>query len=287
MRALRTQCPAKLNLFLSVGPPDARGYHPVTTIFQAISLHDMLTVTEVEGPPGSLALSCDWEDLPMENTITKAHRMLSELAMVPSLDVRLEKHIPPQSGLGGGSSNAASFLRLANQLLPAPVAEHQLMDIAAAIGMDVPFFLVGGRAVGEGYGERVTPLDDVPEMWFVVVRPNVGVSTPEAYRALDDAPREWRELAPDLQGFYNDFERVMPCDCEDWIERLRVHGAADAGLTGSGSAVFGHFVDQSHAERAARVLREEWVRSYGPQNGVPVWVTRSLSRVESLAVETL
>lgn len=282
MRGVRVRCPAKLNLFLAVGRRDERGYHPIRTVFQAIDLSDTLILE----PAAFASFECNSAAVPEDNTVTKALRLLSEFALLPPLRIRLSKRIPSESGLGGGSSDAAGLIRAINRFLPAPVAERQLHDVAAAVGADVPFFLVGGRALGEGYGERLTPLPDLGEEWFVVLRPPVGCSTREMYGKLDGLDFPWREAA--LDELYNDFERVMPCDCEDWQERLLANGATGALLTGSGSAVFGRFESRTAAEGAAQRLREEWKKSYVVGGAdVPVWVTRSLSRQESLEAEPL
>ncbi len=281
---IRVYCPAKLNLFLSVGPRDGRGYHPIRTIFQAVSLFDTL---DIDLAPKATPITCNWAGLPAENTVFKALRLLSDIAQVPPLHIHLTKAIPAQSGLGGGSSDAAGLIRAISRFLPAPIADHHLFDVAVAVGMDVPFFLTGGRAIGEGYGEKLTPLDDTSTQWYVVLRPEVGVSTQEAYSKLDAKAREWKELPEHSNALYNDFERVMPCDCEDWTDRLLAHGASGALLSGSGSAVFGLFVSESSAQVAASSLRREWIASYGPRDEIPVWVTRCLTRADSLRVETL
>lgn len=283
---MKVLCPAKINTFLSVGPRDARGYHPIRTIFQAIGLFDELHIMPM-GLGCSHSFVCDSAEVPSDNTVTKALRLLSEIAQVPPLHIELVKRIPAQSGLGGGSSNAAGLIRAINSFLPSPIADHHLMDVAVAVGADVPYFLVGGLALGEGYGEKLTPLPDQDVAHVVIVRPKVGVSTKEAYERLDDAPREWRKFPTDTTH-YNDFERVMPCECADWIERLQVQGANEAHLSGSGSAVYGLFSRGTMAEAAGDQLRGEWTRSYGePEGEIPVWVTRTLTRSESLSIESL
>lgn len=283
---MKVLCPAKINTFLSVGPRDARGYHPIRTIFQAIGLFDELHIIP-KGPGCSHSFVCESAEVPSDNTVTKALRLLSEIAQVPPLHIELVKRIPAQSGLGGGSSDAAGLIRVINRFLPSPIADHHLMDVAVAVGADVPFFLVGGLALGEGYGEKLTPLPDQDVAHVVIVRPKVGVSTKEAYERLDDAPPEWRKFPTDTTH-YNDFERVMPCECADWIERLQVHGASEAHLCGSGSAVFGVFPGEVEASSASELLRTEWTHSYGQSDGeIPVWVTRTLTRSESLRIESL
>lgn len=247
------ECPAKINTFLAVGPPDARGWHPLRTVFQAIDLADTLTIEESEGDETTFSI----RDVPARNTVTEAVRLLREHVEIPPLRIHVEKRIPSESGLGGGSSDAAGVLRL----LGRDLREETLREIALKIGADVPFFLVGGRACAEGYGERLTPLPDLPERWLVLARPDEGCPTPEMFRRLDEKPRTFRDF-PDEDVLYNDFERVAPCASLDLIERLLVHGADDAALTGSGSVVFGRFPSPEAAQRAARHMENEapWVR---------------------------
>ena len=263
------RCPAKLNLFLSVGPRDARGYHPIRTVFQAINLWDDLTLEVAETP----SFSCNWEALPKENTIMKALRLANEITRVPPLKIELKKRIPDQSGLGGGSSDAAGMLRALKQWDPG-IGDAELRSVAKAVGMDVPFFLIGGTARAEGYGERLTALPDSARRWFVIARPEVGCSTSEMYRRLDELHYEWRGFPEDPSEVYNDFERVAPCECLELIETLRGHGALRTGLSGSGSAVFGVFGDQTHAQRVCELVHDA--------RACRCWVARSLDRAESI-----
>lgn len=264
------RCPAKINTFLSVGPPDRIGYHPLRTIFQAISLSDTLTLE----PAKETQITCNWDGLPAENTLTKTLRLLKELIEVPPLHIHLHKEIPAQSGLGGGSSNAAALIRGVIALTRSELPWGQAESIAAAVGADVPFFLVGGRARAEGYGERLTPLPDAPVQHLVVARPDADCSTPEMFRLLDAGERAWRDFPGDDQELFNDFERVAPCASLDLVERLLALGAEGALLTGSGSAVFGRFGSESAAQEVAERLKEEGCAH--------CWVCRTLTREESL-----
>jgi 4-diphosphocytidyl-2-C-methyl-D-erythritol kinase len=261
------RCPAKVNTFLSVGPPDSRGYHPLRTVFQAVGLFDELSIERADYDE----FTCDWPDLPTENTMTKALRLLRELAPIPPLRIELKKRIPSQAGLGGGSSDAAGVVRFAQRAYGEYVSEHFAREVAIAVGADVPFFLVGGRARGTGYGEALEPLADAPTQWFLIVKPDEAVSTAEAYRALDSAAREWREFSDEP---YNDFERVAPCVCGEIAERLQVHGAISALLCGSGSAVYGAFTDERAASGAKERIGSEGFRD--------AWVVPTLTREESL-----
>lgn len=266
---LQVRCPAKVNLFLSVGPKDHRNYHPLRTIYQAVDCCDLITIRE---GAGRHLVQFDDPSIPEQNTVTKALRLLSEVVSLPPLQISVEKHIPAESGLGGGSSNAAAVLRAAQVIAGVTIPMGELKGIAEAIGMDVPFFLVGGRARAEGYGQVVTPLPDAEPSWFLIARPEIGCGTAEAYRRLDEQTYAWRGF-PVEDEVYNDFERVAPCECLDLIELLLARGARDAALSGSGSAVFGRFNDRNSAESARSQISAETTAR--------LWIARSLSRSES------
>ncbi len=250
---MKILCPAKLNLFLAVGPIDHRKYHPIRSIFQAISLYDELELT----PASELTFECNDPSVLAENTVTKACRLLMEVVDFPPVHAKLTKRIPSEAGLGGGSSDAAGVLRASRQLMTMSMPPHEQRAIAKAIGADVTFFLTGGRARVEGYGEQVTKIDSPnPPEWYVVAQPEDRCSTAEAYAKLDSLSYEWREF-PAEDVLYNDFERAAPCGSLELMDRLLVHGAKDSGVTGSGSAVFGRFSSEQDATEAAAKLKSE------------------------------
>ncbi len=267
---IRCLAPAKINLFLSVGRPDARGYHPLRTIFQAVGLFDVVTVAEARS---ETSVTFDVPGIPDINTVSRAIDLYKERFELPPLSVHVSKSIPSQAGLGGGSSDAATVLRILQRISGDALSETELARLALQIGADVPFFLVGGVAKAEGYGEVLTPLDDEPRRWLVLARPDEGCPTGPMFEKLDSLDYAWKAFPEDHHP-YNDFERVAPCACIDLIERLQVHGAGRAGLSGSGSAVFGVFEDEARARHAIVGLKSE---------GVPwVEVAPTLSREESL-----
>ncbi len=264
-------CPAKINSFLSVGPVDPTGYHPIRSVMRTVSLFDELRIQD--SPLGQDEIVSGDFELPGENTLTKTLRFLRELVPVPPLRIELTKRIPAESGLGGGSSDAAGLLR-ALERAGLSVGEQMIREVAFAVGADVPFFLTGGAAIVEGYGERVLPLVDQPTWELIIVRPEIGTETKGAYAALDQHPRPFAALPDDLSELYNDFERVAPCQCLDIHDRLRTAGASGALLTGSGSAVFGIFESAETADQAViRLENERLGRLYR---------CRTLSREESL-----
>jgi 4-diphosphocytidyl-2-C-methyl-D-erythritol kinase len=257
MSAITILCPAKINLFLAVGAKDLRGYHPIRTIFQAVSLYDELTLT----PADKITFECNDASVPAENTVVKAVRLLQEVSDFPPVAISLIKNIPSQAGLGGASSDAAGAILAADKLCSAPLEKHERNAIARAVGMDVSFFLHGGRAKGTGYGEIIEPLPPCsPPEWYVLVQPNKACSTVAAYKAIDEFSYEFKDF-PNEDVLYNDFERTAPCESIDLQDRLLTYGARDAGLSGSGSAIFGRYKDEKAAMAAAERMKHEapWV----------------------------
>lgn len=153
-----------------------------------------------------------------------------------------------------------------------------LRGLALSVGADVPFFLVGGRAKAEGYGERLTPCEDVEETFLVVVKPDVNCPTAEMFRALDQIDRPWLDF-PKEDSPHNDFLFVAPEECHRAIRLLRTYSAMDAGLTGSGSAVFGLYERFSFAATGKELMKGEGFEK--------VWCVRTLSREESLSISHL
>ena len=270
----RVWCPAKINLFLSVGPRDGRNYHPLRTVFQSISLYDELIFR-----PGTGQVTWEFLDprvefeVPARNTITKTIGRLHEIAPLPSFDVTVVKRIPVESGLGGGSSDAAGIIRAAEHWVgPLPMAEK--MGIASSVGADVPYFLVGGRAYGEGYGEKLTAWPDEPPQAVLIAKPAAACSTATMFQELDATVRAWRDYTPGEH--YNDFERVAPAESLQLIEQIAVEGANRTGLTGSGSAVYGFFSGISEATDAARNLDAEFT-----------WVGQTITRDHCFRLDIL
>lgn len=247
-------CPAKLNLILRVGAKDRRGYHPLETMFQAVGLFDTLEVTV-----GGSGLEIDGMDLPAQNTVTRAWRLMQEVATLPPVGLRLTKRIPSEAGLGGGSSDAAGVLRVFRKLLPPSVPDRDFQSVASSVGADVAFFIVGGRAWATGYGDQLTPQPDETTQWIVLVKPQIGCSTPAMYAKLD-AAREASAALPLLREGWgeNDFNAVAPPECTSLIESLLESGCASASLSGSGSSVFGLVPSQGVAEAIAARFEQAW-----------------------------
>lgn len=270
---LTLQAPAKVNLTLLVSARRGDGYHDVSTVMQTVDLCDTLTLT---GEGRGLTLTCTDPAVPADdsNLVLRAARLFfAETGLpVPNLHFRLEKRIPSQAGLGGGSSNAASALLALRTLYAPALSDEKLECMAARLGSDVPFFIRGGTMHCTGRGERIAPLPPLTAGWFVIVKPPEGFSTPAMYRRLDELPPEppqpdgmtaaleSGDIRAVAAALYNSFERAVPPDSAvRAIENaLRVHGALAAMLSGSGSAVFGLFDREDTARAAAGALREHW-----------------------------
>jgi 4-diphosphocytidyl-2-C-methyl-D-erythritol kinase len=266
---------AKINLCLHVLGKRPDGYHELRTIFQAISLRDTLELSRTSQP--GILLETDDPSLPAgpENLVYRAiDAVACEIGFRGGIRARLEKKIPVARGLGGGSSDAAAaiigMLRLTKKKLPLA----RLMEIAAGLGADVPFFLFGGRAMAVNRGDEIYPLPDGPRRTILVVSPKgIGVSTKDAYQwlsaeltRLSKPNRIWEFCAlcwsRQESGISNDFEGPVfgrHPRLGEIRDGLLKRGAADAALAGSGSAVFGVFRNPAQARRTARAFREDSV----------------------------
>lgn len=256
--ALRVRAFAKINLALRVVGVRADGYHELRTTFQSLALHDTLTFTPA---PGRFALSCDDPECPVDrrNLVWRAADAIwlaAGRAGEPSgVRAHLEKRIPLEAGLGGGSSDAAASLRALASIWDASLDEDRLRGVAARLGADVPFFLQGGTVLGVGRGDVLFPLIDWPAAWVVLLLPDFGVSTVEAYRWFDRATEVSHTAAP--RG--NDLEAPVLArhpEIGALVGALRKAGASYAAMSGSGSAVFGLFDDRDSAEAAAGRLKQ-------------------------------
>jgi 4-diphosphocytidyl-2-C-methyl-D-erythritol kinase len=188
------RAPAKINLQLSVGPPRADGYHDLVTVFQAVSLHDEVTVATIDGPGDDRVLVSGEgaASVPAgpDNLALKAATALAQVAGLSRdpeqhLEITIRKRIPVAAGLAGGSADAAAALVACNELWQAGLSSEQLAGIAAGVGSDVAFSLLGGTAVGQGRGERLSPALASGEYHWVLAVADRQLSTPEVYRALD------------------------------------------------------------------------------------------------------
>jgi 4-diphosphocytidyl-2-C-methyl-D-erythritol kinase len=266
---------AKINWSLRVIGRRPDGYHEIDTLLQTISLCDTIGITATE--ENRIVLSCDDRSLPADerNLVWRAAAALQvRCATKRGARIHLEKRIPVHAGLGGGSSDAAVALLGLTYLWNASINEDELLELAAGLGADVPFFLYGGTACGTGKGSDITPLHDAVDKFLLVIKPNANISTSRAYEALNAAAlttsnaktilsTSQRSSVPDIlssEALLNDFEAVV-LQLEPEIERakgvLMKAGAQAALLAGSGAAVFGVFDNKDAQERAIQSIELE------------------------------
>lgn len=268
----RAPAPAKLNLALVVGPAREDGKHEVATVLQRIDLGDRVAI--------AAAPSLQVTGFPTDTLVRDALTRLAETAGVaPCWRATIVKRIPVAAGLGGGSSDAATALRLANATLAEPLPSDELRSLAATLGADVPFFLADGPQLGVGDGSDLTPLDLPQDYWVVLALPrnSAKASTATVYRSFDerDGSQGWEERRAALEETLDavrrprDLAALPPNDLASspLAAELLALGAFRADVSGAGPTVYALFHHRRRAEAARRALRgarRTWLT-------VPVW----------------
>ncbi len=260
-------CPAKINLFLKVGPRRADGYHELFTLMQPVSLYDRIVVKASDGCGIRLDSSSPEVPVGRDNIVWSAvERFLEATGKKMSVEVEIEKKIPVGAGLGGGSTDAAGVLMALNELFLFPLDGASLMGLAAECGSDVPFFLLRGAAMAKGRGERVEKIE-LPEYYYILINPGFAVPTAGVYHSFDLTERAKSNTLNSFQVSIKAKEDViayMENDLEGVVlesypevgylkEVLEEAGAEAALMSGSGPTVFGLFF---HIEKAEAAYRE-------------------------------
>jgi 4-diphosphocytidyl-2-C-methyl-D-erythritol kinase len=280
--SVTVRAPAKVNLALVVGRPREDGFHPLNTVYQAISLYDDVRVTDAEQwsvsvtPLGDVDVSV--VPLDESNIAIRAGRALVDHhGLDLAADIEIRKGIPVAGGLAGGSADAAATLVALDRLWDLRTSDDDLLAIAAELGSDVPFALIGGSAHGLGHGEQVTPLRDTGSYWWVVVPSDDGLSTPAVYREFDrlhpDVAVDEHAADPDgvitalLSGDTDGLAASMRNDLEDAAISLRPelalrikvvqqHRSNTVMLSGSGPTIVGIAETQEDALESRAALLE-------------------------------
>lgn len=256
--------PAKLNLTLDITGLAPNGYHTLDMVMHTVSLCDMVTVE----PMDEIQLVCpDWLPHGPKNLAWRAAELLrAHAGEARGARITLEKRIPAQAGMGGGSADAAAVLKGLNELWGLGLTVGELCAIGLALGSDVPFAVAGGTARVRGVGEEIEPIHGVKPLWFLLAKPDGGVGTAEAYRLYDEIGAAARpdndRFAEALQcGDFGGMARfggnalekaameLLPA-IEELLAMVRRTGAPYAAMTGSGAAVFAVFETEGEAMRA-------------------------------------
>lgn len=275
---MKLQAKAKINLSLDVLGEREDGYHELRTVMAGVrNLYDTVFMEEAS----AVTVGCT-EKLPEDNTAFRAASLFSYRFGCGGARIHIEKSIPSQAGLGGASADAAAVLRGMQQLYGYPASEDQLYALAAEIGADVPFCLHGGVCLCEGIGERIKQLDVSLGIPIVLLKCEAGVSTAALFRSLKPRPQHKlfhslrvpimrretvlllsslrkRDISGIAEGLHNDLlapaATLLP-EIGENIERLLALGAVGAGMSGSGSCVFGIFTSAGAAQSAYMSLSD-------------------------------
>mgnify|MGYP002541140688 FL=1 len=271
--------PAKLNLTLEVGEKRSDGYHEVQSVMSCAALYDEVTLES--GTSGGISMTCDCPGLPLDDTnlCLRAAKLFFKKTGIPcdGLHIELSKRIPMQSGLGGGSADAAAVLRGLRKLYRPEMMIKDLERMAAELGSDVPFCVRSVTAMVRGRGEQLLKLPKLPLCWFVICKPEFSFSTAEMYAKLDEKEPvssidtlglikalEYQDMQEISDRLGNCFEGVLEERSEIFAikNRLLALGARNACMSGSGSAVYGLFTQEDEAKAAAAELQKAYPQTW-------------------------
>lgn len=272
---VKIKSPAKINLTLDILGKRPDAYHNVKMIMQTVSLYDEVVLTQNNSQ--KITIQCTNPAVPCDesNIVYKCAVLFFERLgrACDGLNIFIDKHIPTEAGLAGGSTDGAAVLRGLNIIYGEPFSTVELELLGAAVGADIPFCVRGGTALAEGIGTDLTDIKSMPSCYIVLVKPPVGISTGAAYRAADN-----RQTVPEIstdkmieflnrgdlkliaENLSNDFENALAVPeliaLKD--EFMQCRGTLGACMTGSGSTVFGLFSD----EESARLCAEHFMQKY-------------------------
>lgn len=269
---IKVKAYGKINLLLDIIGRREDGYHMLNTVMQTVSVYDTLELSIDADSPEGIEIVCDKEGFPLDssNLIWKAAELFKEYTGITfggKLIVKVEKNLPSQAGMGGGSADCAAMLKAMNTFFCTLKDEDELCELGAKLGADVPFCIKGGTRLCQGIGEITNKLPSI-DCAFVIVKPDVSVSTPEAYKRYDlmkSPPRSHLDyfLKSLASGnvfstsiyLFNVFEAAIDQpEIAQAKQTLKEAGALNTLMTGSGSAVFGVFENEKFAEQAAAKL---------------------------------
>lgn len=262
---------AKVNLMLDILGTLPNGYHNLWMIMQSVSLYDTVTVTKNDLK--KITLSCSEEGIPLDkkNIAHKAATAFFEATKTENCGIHIDikKRIPSEAGLAGGSADGAAVIKALNELFETKLSEKELCRIGKKVGADVPFCIVGGTCLAQNIGDVLAPLEDIPECFFVLAKPKMGVSTKEAYASFDSAPyirkpKKDEMLIAAANGDFDEmcrlaanvFEQVI--EVPERVEIKKIMREENAKLTlmsGSGPTVYGIFENENDAKACAEKLK--------------------------------
>lgn len=294
MPAIKLKTPAKINLLLSILKKRLDNFHELETIYQTINLFDVITVEYIETDEINIKILSNDKSLPVDASnlaYQAAQKFLEVTHKKAFIKINLNKNIPKEAGLAGGSSDAACVLNALNKINFYPLEESIIKRIALSLGADVSFFLKGGACIGKGIGEILQPIKSA-QIDLVLIKPrDISVSTPKAYEIFDNlsikpTPKRFFDLVDAMES--NDVERIAANlfnsleyavfkdhpQLKQYKEKLIKLGCHNALMSGSGSAIFGIARDEQHANSVKEALKDE---------NLDVWVVKTYSSQSSIS----
>ncbi len=272
---------AKINLFLDVDGIRADGYHNILSFMQTVTLMDKVTVAYTPSDVKNISVSCSDPRVPTgEDNIV--YKVANAFPCTGEITIHIHKMIPLSAGLAGGSADAAATLRALNKLCGEPMSLEELKAIGLKFGADIPFCIEKGAAIAEGVGEKLTPVSPMPHYPIVIAKKGDGMSTPEAYKALDLKYNRFKDYTPayklleglkdpslDIEAycknFFNIFEETVSFlrpDVKELKNTMLSQGAVASMMSGSGTAVFGIFKRPLDAINAVTALQSIGAEAY-------------------------
>lgn len=278
---IKVLAPAKINLTLDITGKLPNGYHTVDMVMQSVGLYDEITVEKKDAfgkTDNIINIYCDKENIPCDkrNTAYKAAELFAEkCSIICHLDINIKKNIPSQAGLAGGSTDGAGVLVALNELYNTELSIDELSEIAAEIGADVPFCLYGGTMLATGTGtdlKRIEHRFKLDNYSVLLCKPQINVSTPEAYKKADSRPFSENIHSNALinalisenetsffDSLYNDFDNLLNLeDVRNIKDTMNNYGCIKAVMSGSGPTVYGFFTNSHQAEASAAALKEAY-----------------------------
>ena len=267
--SLTFKCPAKVNLFLHITGKRQDGYHNIYTLFCPISLYDIITLEK----SNKTTLTCSNKDIPVDssNLILKTHNILqNNYGLKDNFKIHIEKNIPTGAGLGGGSSNAANYLSNVNKISNLNLTYNQMAEIMASIGSDTVFFLHNKPALASGRGEIIEEYIELPQLYLLIINPNIFISTKEIYsspnlkytsiNSLDKIKKTYifEELYSIMK---NDMQNIVFNTCKevkDIVDFLNNKTNGIALMSGSGSTVFAVYENENQRDFAYNLAKEQY-----------------------------
>lgn len=271
---VKVQAPAKINMSLDVLRRRPDGYHDVSMVMQAVGLYDYVTVETTDSK--DIEIRCDYEGVPCDerNIAYKAAAAFFKYTETENsgIIITIEKHIPTQAGLAGGSADGAAVIVALNKLFSTHLKEKEMCEIGERVGADVPFCIIGGTRLASGTGTKLKKMISIPRCNIVICKPEVSVSTAEAYSKIDSANLTHPEFTAEMvKAIYardiwmvtscmlNDFEIALDLEEIKDVKRVMLKNKAlGACMSGSGSAVFAVFNSEKKAGKCLQALKKDY-----------------------------